>query len=369
MPELYIGLISGTSTDGVDAALVDLSEARPQLVASELHPYDPILRRRLQQLALDPDARLDFAAALDIDTARAFAAAARALLEKARTEPSAVRAIGSHGQTVRHFTQGPRPFTVQLGDPNVIAELTGITTVADFRRRDLAAGGEGAPLVPAFHAATLQVSGETRVVLNIGGIANITLLPADPGQPALGFDTGPGNTLLDAWSLHRRQEPVDRDGAWAASGRVDEALLARLLQDRYFAATAPKSTGVDHFNLAWLGGHLEGGEIDTDVQATLCELTVRSIAEAIERHAAEAGRVLVCGGGVHNRELMNRLSQRLAGRRVESTAAEGLDPDWVEAMAFAWLARETLAGRPGNLPSVTGASGPRVLGGVYRGSV
>jgi anhydro-N-acetylmuramic acid kinase len=205
-------------------------------------------------------------------------------------------------------------------------------------------------------------------VLNVGGIANITVLSADPGQPVIGFDTGPGNTLMDAWSQSRRQQPVDRDGEWAASGEVDEALLTALLQDRYFAADAPKSTGVDHFNLAWLEKHLQGNEADADVQATLCELTARSIARDIEHHAGQARRILVCGGGVHNGELMGRLARRLNGRSVESTAAEGLDPDWVEAMAFAWLARQTLAGRPGNLPSVTGASGPRVLGGVYRGS-
>jgi anhydro-N-acetylmuramic acid kinase len=367
MPELYIGLISGTSTDGVDAALVDLEGLRPRLAASRLHPYDPVLRRRLQHLALDADARLDMAAALDIDVARSFAQAALSLLKQAGVEAAVVRALGSHGQTVRHSIQGPRPFSVQLGDPNLIAELTGITTVADFRRRDIAAGGEGAPLVPAFHAATLRASTETRVVLNIGGIANITVLPEDPGQPAIGLDTGPGNTLMDAWSQDRRQEPVDREGAWAASGRVDEALLDRLLAERYFGIDAPKSTGVDHFNLGWLERHLQGGEDDADVQATLCELTARSIAGAIERHAGPARRILVCGGGVHNTALMTRLSHRLQGRKVESTAVEGLDPDWVEAMAFAWLARETLAGRPGNLPSVTGARGPRVLGGIYSG--
>lgn len=368
MPELFVGLISGTSTDGVDSVLADFSGPAPRLLASRLHPYDPILRHRLQELALDPDARLDTAVALDIDVAKAFAAAVQALLQEAGIAPEAVTAIGSHGQTVRHYTKGPRPSSVQLGDPNLIAERTAITTIADFRRRDIAAGGEGAPLVPAFHAATLRSDQESRIALNIGGIANITLLPAAAAEPVIGFDTGPGNTLMDAWSQRHRQEPIDLDGAWAATGTLDQSLLERLLLDRYFAADPPKSTGVDHFNLGWLEQRLVGGEPAADVQATLCELTARSIAEAIENHARVARRVLVCGGGVHNGELMRRLERRLATRALESSATQGLDPDWVEAMAFAWLARETLAGRPGNLPSVTGASGLRVLGGVYKGS-
>lgn len=366
MPELFIGLISGTSTDGVDSALVDFSTPAPRLLASRLHPYDPTLRRRLQHLAIDPDARLDLAIALDIEVAKAFAEAAQRLLEDAGVAASAVVAIGSHGQTVRHYTKGPRPSSVQLGDPNIIAEHSSITTVADFRRRDIAAGGEGAPLVPAFHAATLRSAAETRVALNIGGIANITLLPEAPNEPVIGFDTGPGNTLMDAWSQQHRRQPVDLDGAWAASGNVDEALLQRLLQDPYFAAPPPKSTGVDHFNLIWLEQRLEHGETAADVQATLCELTARSIGEAIERHASPARRILVCGGGVHNQTLMKRLADQLNERTVANTADYGLDPDWVEAMAFAWLARETLAERTGNLPSVTGARGPRVLGGIYK---
>jgi anhydro-N-acetylmuramic acid kinase len=366
VPELYIGLISGTSTDGVDSALVDFSGSAPQLIASRLHPYDPTLRRRLQHLAVDPDARLDMAVALDIDVAKAFAGAVQGLLEEAGLAPEAVSAIGSHGQTVRHYPKGPRPSSVQLGDPNLIAERTGITTVADFRRRDIAAGGEGAPLVPAFHAATLRSDQESRVALNIGGIANITLLPAVPAEPVIGFDTGPGNTLMDAWFERHRHQPVDLEGAWAASGKVDQILLDQLLEDGYFTAPPPKSTGVDHFNLLWLEQRLADSEPAADVQATLCELTARSIAEAIEGHARGARRVLVCGGGVHNRELMQRLERRLGDRILESTAAHGLDPDWVEAMAFAWLARETLGGRPGNLPSVTGARGARVLGGVYK---
>jgi anhydro-N-acetylmuramic acid kinase len=365
LPELYIGLISGTSTDGVDSVLVDFSRPDPRLLASRLHPYDPTLRRRLQHLAIDPDARLDMAVALDIDVAKAFAGAVHGLLEEAGIAPVAVTAIGSHGQTVRHYTKGPRPSSVQLGDPNLIAEHTAITTVADFRRRDIAAGGEGAPLVPGFHAATLRSDEETRVALNIGGIANITVLPAAPAEPVIGFDTGPGNTLMDAWSERHRQQPVDLEGAWAASGKVDHALLDRLLQERYFAAAPPKSTGVDRFNLSWLEQRLAGSEPTADVQATLCELTVRGIAQAIESQARDARRVLVCGGGVHNRELMQRLERGLSGRILESTAAHGLAPDWVEAMAFAWLARETLSRRPGNLPSVTGAKGPRILGGIY----
>jgi anhydro-N-acetylmuramic acid kinase len=362
----HLGLISGTSADGVDAALVD---ADGRLRLGRTYAWTPALRERLLALGQGGDAHsLDDIGTLDVQVAEAFATAALALLAEARVEPGAVRAIGSHGQTVRHRPQGAArdgayPFTWQLGDPHLIAERCGITTVADFRRRDVAAGGQGAPLVPAFHAAALHDAGEDRAVLNLGGIANFTLLPA--AGPVRGFDTGPANALLDAWCARHTGVAFDAGGAFAASGRVDDALLARLRAEPWFALAPPKSSGREHFHLDWLQAQLAGGERVEDVQATLLELSAATIAEAL--HATQPGtrRVLACGGGVHNPVLMQRIAARLPGSVLESTAAHGLDPDFVEAMAFAWLARETLAGRPGNLPAVTGARGLRILGAIH----
>jgi len=369
MTELYIGLMSGTSMDAVDAALVDLSAATPHLVAAHSHPLPESLRQPLLSLCRPGGTdELHQAARLDVAVGRLFADAADALLRKAGVETAAVRAIGSHGQTLRHQPTGDLPYTVQIGDPNTLAERTGITTVADFRRRDLAAGGQGAPLVPAFHAATLAQAGEDRVVLNIGGMANLTHLPGAGDAPVSGFDTGPGNVLLDGWCQRVRGEAFDRDGAWAASGRVDENLLTALLAEDYFGRPPPKSTGREEFNLDWLDAVLNGREIDAaDVQATLAEFTARSAAAAIRDACPACIRVMVCGGGAHNGDLLTRLAAQLPGVSVETTASHGIDPDWVEAMAFAWLARETLAGRPGNLPAVTGARRPLVLGGIYPG--
>jgi len=253
---------------------------------------------------------------------------------------------------------------MQLGDASIIAERTGITTVADFRRRDVAAGGHGAPLVPAFHAAIFRDPNESRAILNIGGIANLTLLPIS--GPVRGFDTGPGNGLMDAWCLRQRGERYDRGGAFAASGRVDPQLLSRLLAEPWFALPPPKSTGRDQFHLDWLEAMSSGLQLaPEDVQTTLCELTARTIADALHATQATTERLLVCGGGVHNTALMIRLAEALPELSVQSTAVLGVDPDFVEAMAFAWLARETLAGRPGNLPEVTGARGLRVLGAIH----
>ena len=362
---LYVGLISGTSADGIDAALVRFEGDTPHTLAALVLPWPSELRERILAVAQD-EAPLDLDAygRLDVAIGTCFADAARHLLERSDTPASTVRAIGSHGQTVRHRPGGAYPFTLQIGDPGVIAERCGIDVVADFRRADVAAGGQGAPLLPALHAMLLAAPGRTRVVLNLGGIANITVLGAD-GR-VLGFDTGPANGLLDAWCLRHRGEAFDRDGAFAASGRVDEALLRALLADPYFALPPPKSTGREHFHLAWLDAQPRVAELAAaDVQATLLELTARSVAEAILAHAADAADVLACGGGVHNPVLMRRLGELLAPRTVASTAASGIDPDYLEATAFAWLARQRLLGLPGNLPAVTGARGPRVLGAIY----
>lgn len=363
---LYLGLISGTSADGIDAALVAFENGTCTLRASRTSRWDAALRARLVALGQGGDATsLDELGALDVQVAEAFADAAMELLDAAHATPREVRAIGSHGQTIRHRPNARHPFTWQLGDGNVIAERTGIDTVADFRRRDVAAGGQGAPLVPAFHAALLHDAGEDRAVLNLGGIANYTLLPAT--GVVRGFDTGPANALMDAWCDHHRGTPYDAGGAFASTGTVDAALLERLRNDPWFALPPPKSSGREHFHLDWVQSRLSGEERAEDVQATLLELTATTVAEALRRHQPTTRRVLACGGGVHNPLLLARIGAHLPDVLVESTAAHGLDPDSVEAMAFAWLAREAIAGRPGNLPAVTGARGPRVLGVVYPG--
>ena len=362
---LFVGAISGTSADGVDVAVVRLSSRTCELVGSYTGAYPALLRERVLRLSqADTQITLDELGELDGQIADVFANTVIALLDDLGLRSSDIGAIGSHGQTLRHRPNAEPPFTLQLGDPNRIAERCGITVVADFRRRDIAAGGQGAPLVPAFHAGLFGSDRESRAVLNIGGIANLSLLPR--GGAVSGFDSGPGNGLLDAWIRRCTGAAFDADGAFAASGSVHQPLLRTLLCDPFFALAPPKSSGRDHFHLAWLEGHLANRRIsEEDVQATLAALTVESIASAMRNHMPEAQRLLVCGGGVHNRHLMDGLHAALPGIQVESSAVHGVDPDAIEAMAFAWLARETLAGRPGNLCAVTGARGPRVLGGIF----
>ena len=360
---LYLGLISGTSADGIDAALMRF-EPRLEVVAAKTTPYPDALRTKILALATrDAAITLDDYGALDVAVGRAFADAALALLRENGVDRNRVEAIGSHGQTVRHRPFGEHPFTLQIGDAAVIAEVTQIPTVADFRRADVAAGGQGAPLLPALHAALFASRNATRVILNLGGIANITLLA--PGRDVIGFDTGPANCLLDAWALRHRGTPRDEGGAWAKSGRVDRALLDALLADPYFAAAPPKSTGREHFNLDWLDAGLTDRFAPADVQATLLALSAMTIADAILANARDAREVFACGGGVHNPALMDALREQLDPASLQTTSALGLDPDYVEAAGFAWLARARLAGAAGNLPAVTGARGPRVLGAIY----
>lgn len=363
----YIGLMSGTSVDGVDAALVSISpEGALEVLATHRHPFPETVRAAIQALMPSGPGEIDRAGELDMQLGELFADAANELLKQSGHAASGIRAIGSHGQTIRHRPQAAHPFTRQIGNPSVIAERTGISTIADFRSRDIAAGGHGAPLVPAFHESIFRKAGTNRAIVNIGGIANITGLPGDPQAAVIGFDTGPGNTLLDGWIQHMRGEMLDRDGAWAASGSVLPELLARLLADNYFSLPPPKSSGREHFHLDWLRAALRGQESAQDVQATLAELTARSIADALNRHLPNTpAEIYICGGGVHNRDLMARLQRLLGAIPLSSTQKLGLDPDWVEAAAFAWLAHRTLAGKPGNLPSVTGAKHPVVLGGIY----
>jgi anhydro-N-acetylmuramic acid kinase len=360
---LYLGLISGTSADGIDAALVRFAP-KLDVIAARTFAYPDDLHRRIVALARsDAAITLDDLGHLDVEIGGCFADAATGLLGEAKVGADAIAALGSHGQTVCHRPSGPHPFTLQLGDPNVVAERTGIVTVADFRRADVAAGGQGAPLLPALHAAVLADAAIPRAILNLGGIANLTLLV--PGQPVLGFDTGPANCLMDAWSLRVRGTPRDEGGAWARSGRIDETFLARLLDDPYLAAPPPKSTGREVFNLDWLDTRHPRGLSTEDVQATLLQFSARSIASALRGNAPEIREVYACGGGVHNHALMEALCVELPGVKIDTTTALGMDPDFVEAVGFAWLARARLENIPGNLPSVTGARGPRVLGAVY----
>jgi len=364
---LFLGLISGTSADGVDAALVDVvARSRPRLVATLARPYPSRLRREVLALYRDGPREITRLGQLDRALGEFFAQAARDLLRRARVAPARVGAIGSHGQTVRHEPGLEHPFTLQLGDPSVIAARTGIATVADFRARDMAEGGQGAPLVPAFHAAVFRDRVRPRAVVNIGGIANLTWLPAR-GRIA-GFDSGPGNALLDAWAQAHGRGSRDDDGRWAASGEVRRDLLRRLLADPYFRRAAPKSTGREYFHLDWLRRRAGRG-LKTlparDVAATLVALTVETIARAIESAGQPRGGVFVCGGGVHNAAVMNGLKARLAPWAVAPTDVAGMPADWIEASAFAWLAYRTLTGRPGNVPGVTGARRAAVLGGIY----
>lgn len=372
MPDLYVGLISGTSMDAADAVLLDLSQAdTPRIQATHAEPLPAGLRDELlplaQKAAAVPAAEFG---ALDRRLGDWFAEAALALLDKAGVEPEAVRGIGSHGQTVHHAPDAAFPFSLQLGDPGLIAARTGIATVGHLRGADIAAGGQGAPLVPAFHHRVFRDPAENRAVLNLGGIANLTLLPAsdEDGDAVTGFDTGPGNALMDAWAAEHLDEPRDTDGRWAATGRVNEALLDRMLRDPYFRKSPPKSTGREYFHLTWLRERLdESGQspAPADVQRTLCELAARGVAAALDEHGPGGERVLLCGGGAHNPLLRERLQALLAPRPVADTGDYGIAVDWVEAAAFAWLAMRTLAGLPGNLPSVTGAREAVVLGGIY----
>lgn len=363
---LYLGLLSGTSADGIDAALASFDEGTPRLHFGRTYAWDPALRAQLVALGQhDAALTLGAIAELDVRIARAFADAANRVLVDSGVAASRVHAIGSHGQTLRHRPWGPCPYTLQLGDPSTIAERTGITVVADLRRRDVAAGGHGAPLLPGLHAELLRDAGEDRAVLNLGGIANLTLLPAAVDAPVRGFDTGPANALMDAWCLRHHGIDYDRDGGFARSGSIDAALLQRLLDDPWFTAPPPKSTGRDQFHLGWVEAHLAGGESAADVQATLVALTARTVADALQAAQPGTRRVIACGGGVHNPALMQALGDAMPGVVVETTRAHGLDPDHIEAMGFAWLARQTMLGLPGNLPSVSGAAGPRVLGGIY----
>ena len=361
----YLGLMSGTSMDAIDAVIVDFAVKPLRVVAASATAFDPVLGQRIAALIESPESvALDEVGQIDVALARAFAAAATDLMDRAGVTAADCSAIGSHGQTLRHRPDLPLPFTWQIGDPNTVAEMTGITVVADFRRRDVAAGGQGAPLLPVFHDHVFRSTEEDRVIVNVGGIANVTILTR--GSTVTGFDTGPGNRLLDAWIAKHRGENYDEDGRWASTGRCDAALLEELLDEPYFSIRPPKSTGRELFNTGWLENKL--GLFDRrpqDVQATLLEFTAASIAAAVRQYAPAAS-LYVCGGGAHNPGLLGAIRRLVDPVPVSTTAVLGLDPDYVEAVAFAWFAERTLAGITSSAASVTGARGARILGGVYR---
>lgn len=373
---LCIGLMSGTSLDGVDGVLLNLAGPGVQVLAQASLPFEPAFRAELLALNTATYNELHRAALVGNRIAATYAQVVHQLIQQAKNlglSATDVLAIGAHGQTVRHQPQRwsdaaeGTGYTLQLNNPALLAELTGITVVADFRSRDVAAGGQGAPLVPAFHQQVFGQPGVTVAVLNLGGIANLSVLPGQASKPVRGFDCGPGNALMDAWCLQHTGQPFDQGGAWAASGQCLPDLLARLLDEPYFSQPLPKSTGRDLFNPDWLQIKLRGFATaqPQDVQATLTELTASACAESVYSYAKESSRLIVCGGGAFNHHLLQRLQARLPSIPVATSDQDGLPPLEVEAAAFAWLAYQTMHHKPGNLPSVTGAAGPRILGAIY----
>ncbi len=355
--------MSGTSLDGIDAVLVDFSDIASSLTQTYFCPYDDELRMQLLSLHQPGHDELNRAAIISNQLSSLYAQAVQNVLKNADILPQQVVAVGCHGQTIRHCPGIGKNYTIQLVNAALLAELTQITVVADFRSRDIAAGGQGAPLVPAFHHARFGDSNKHRVIVNIGGIANITSL--DPYNTIVGFDCGPGNILMDAWCRCHTGKNYDKNGQWASSGQVISDLLEKLLNDRFFSYPPPKSTGRELFNLEWVEQGLLGNEAVEDVQATLLQLTIIAIVQSIHIHCSAASEIYVCGGGAHNTLLMRRLADALPGKSVAPTDQLGIAADWVEAFAFAWLAQQTMLCKPGNLAAVTGAKGDRVLGAIY----
>lgn len=364
---LYIGLMSGTSVDAIDAVLcnIDDTSSQPiQLLHSKSFAFPKIIQQQIHSLSNaeythDP---IEEMALLDRELGELFAEAVDDLLKDSGYTRNEITAIGSHGQTIRHRPDAYHPFTIQIGNPHSIAARTGITTVADFRTRDMVYGGQGAPLVPAFHQAIFHDPEQDRIVVNLGGIANITYLPAQ-GE-VLGYDTGPANTLMDQWIVLHQNKSFDRDGQWAQQGKVIPKLLNELLSDNYFSQAYPKSTGREHFNLNWLKRFSVDTFAPEDVQATLMELTTATVSQAIQQHTSN-GTIILCGGGAYNSALKQSLQQSLNGFKVKSSQEFGVAPDWVEALAFAWLADRCLNNLSGNLPAVTGAQREVILGSIY----
>ena len=365
--DLYIGLMSGTSLDGIDAALVHFEKEHTTVLETLCLPILSDLKDEIKSLINPTENEINRLMAIDVQLGKNFAEAAKQLINKAKVKKEDIAAIGSHGQTIRHLPTAKHPTTLQIADPNIIAEATGITTVADFRRRDMAAGGQGAPLVPAFHEQIFRDTNKNRVILNLGGIANITILPADKNKPVTGFDTGPANTLINHWIQQQQNKSYDESGKWALTGKINEEFLEQLSSDNYFQLTPPKSTGTEYFNTAWLTEKLSTFPFlaAEDVQASLTALTAMSISDAINSYSVNTDELIICGGGVHNKFLLQQLSEFLPGIEISSSLKYGLDPDYIEATAFAWLAKQTIEHKAGNLPDVTGAKRKVILGGIY----
>jgi len=377
MDENFIGLMSGTSVDSIDAVIVSINDQKITLLDSYSHPIPKTIQEKIWLMNSTSANELETMLELDHQLGELFSDAANTVLNKSSLDKSTIIAIGSHGQTIRHYPNSKYSSTLQIGNANIIVEKTDITTVSDFRRADIAAGGQGAPMVPAFHQYLFQDKSVNRVILNIGGIANVTYLPANNANVICGFDTGPANGLMDEWIQKYQQQAYDNNGDWAKSGTINKSLLNLLLEHPYFKGAKPKSTGRDIFNIAWVESVLttyqsKDNITPEDVQMTLCALTAYSIFDAINI-LDEVNEVYVCGGGIHNATLMNLLSSLLSDNDnsipCQSTEKLGLNPDWVEACAFAWLARQRLNQLPGNCPSVTGAKHPCVLGAVYSPSI
>lgn len=367
---IYVGVMSGTSLDALDVIVADFSTSPPGILAKQAYPIEQALRSKILDLCLPGNDEINRSGWLDRELGAWIGACINGLIQVSDLDKSSIIAIGSHGQTIRHSPQNlandQAAFTLQIGDPNTIAESTGITTIADFRRRDIAAGGQGAPLVPAFHEAVLQSAECHRIICNIGGMANITLFP--PNADAVsGFDTGPGNVLMDYWVNESKGTLHDENGNWAASGQCHQALLTSLMSEPYLSLIPPKSTGRELFNQHWLHTHLTRFDDlqDADVQNTLCHFTAKSIAGQVQRHAHYCDQLVICGGGALNSYLLTLLQDYMGDTPVVASDQLGIDPQWIEALAFAWLAKQTMEHLPGNCPGVTGANRPVILGGVY----
>jgi len=364
---LYIGLMSGTSLDAIDAAVVDITDNKVSLKNATSYPIPEATKQQLLKLINgNGEDTIDLLGEVDAKMGQLFAESTLQLLTHSSLKAKDITAIGSHGQTIRHRPNQKHAFTLQIGDASRIAERTGITTVTDFRRRDIAAGGQGAPLVPAFHRSAFGSADEHRCIINIGGMANISYLPKDTQDKTSGFDTGPGNVLLDSWCLQNTGNSYDKNGDWGKSGRLNPTILKQMLSDDYFSLAAPKSTGREHFNIQWLHHQLQSHNESTEnIQSCLTELTARSISDAIEEYYPETERLILCGGGCHNLFLRQRLQENLKDKTLDDSSGFGIDPDWVEAVAFSWLAHCTLNNIPANEPAVTGAHSPVVLGAIY----
>ena len=367
-PELYIGLMSGTSMDSIDTALVDFSSPQPELISTHNHRWPTAVQQALIAARDIPDEELKTLSYLDEQTAEIFAEACSELLKKTDHHAHDIIAIGNHGQTIRHRPDIDKPFSLQIGNAKILAIQSAIDVISDFRTADIKAGGQGAPLTPAFHQAIFQNDKSNRVIVNIGGIANITILPKDKDKQVTGFDCGPGNTLMDAWVTLHRQQPYDTDGEFASSGKTNARLLANLLMDDFFQQPPPKSTGFEYFNLEWLNKYIDNEMDSADIQSTLCVLTATSIIRTMNQYAPDTDEIYICGGGVHNKELM-RILQALTKSSITTTEAIGVHPDWVEAIAFAWFAYQNVHQQTSNLPSVTGAKKCVVLGKLTKHSI